>query len=93
MDQPSLFSPNVRPSDPSTSHAAALPRRDTLRHRVELALRRHPSGLTDWEITDQLGLPDRRKPSVAKRRQELQAVDTGLTRKSPDAHDCTVWRL
>lgn len=46
----------------------------TLRQRVQACLDAHPDGLTDWEITAALGLPDRRKPSVAKRRQECGAV-------------------
>jgi hypothetical protein len=92
MDQLDLF-PNVRRTDPDTSRAAALPRRVTLRHRVEAVLRRNPAGLTDWEILARLDLPDRRKPSVAKRRQECGAVDTGRRRRSPDGHDCIVWSL
>jgi hypothetical protein len=63
----------------------------TLRARVETELRRHPG--TDWELTERLGLPDRRKPSVAKRRQELHAIDTGRRRPSPDQSPCIVWRL
>lgn len=92
-DQPSLFPPAVRRSDPDTSRAASLPRRVTLRSRVDGVLRRHPDGLTDWELTELLGLPERSKPSVAKRRQELNAVDTGRRRMSPDGHDCIVWAL
>jgi hypothetical protein len=90
--QPSLF-PNVRRTDPDTSRAAALPKRLTLRQRVESTLRHHPAGLTDWEITQALGLPERAKPSVAKRRQEARAGDTGKRRRSPDGHDCIVWGL
>lgn len=93
VDQPSLFTANVRPSDPSTSHAAARARRVTLRSRVEEQLRLRPGGLTDWELCSSLGLPERRKPSVAKRRQEVGAVDSGRRRRSPDGHDCIVWRV
>ena len=93
MDQLSMFPSNVRRSDPDTSRAAAVvPGRVTLRSRVAGVLRGHPAGLTDWEITARLGLPDRRKPSVAKRRQELAAVDTGRRRPSPDGLPCVVWR-
>ena len=91
MNQLSFYP--ARLDDPDTSHAAAALPRTTLRHRVEDALRAHPAGLTDWELTQVLELPDRRKPSVAKRRQEVAAVDTGLRRRSPDGNDCIVWRL
>lgn len=91
--QPSLFGPNVRLGDPDTSRVAAGIERVTLRSRVDRVLRElHPAGITDWELTDLLDLPERRKPSVAKRRQELGAVDTGLRRPSPDGTPCIVWR-
>lgn len=92
MDQPTLF-PNVRHDDPDTSHIAAALERATLRQRVQVALARHPDGLTDWEITDALGLDAHRKPSVGKRRQECAAVDTGRRRPSPDGQPCVVWRI
>jgi hypothetical protein len=93
MDQPSLFPPAVRPGDPGTSHRAAGHNRVTLRQRVEDVLRLHPGGVTDWEATQLLGLAERRKPSVAKRRQELGAVDTGRRRPSPDGLMCVVWAI
>lgn len=93
MDQLDMFAANVRPGDPETSHAAAALKRVTLRQRVELVLSRHPHGLTDYELTDLLGLDRHRKPSVGKRRQELLAVDTGLRRPSPDGQPCVVWAL
>jgi hypothetical protein len=93
MDQPSLFAPAVRPGDPVTSHRAAGRNRVTLRQRVLVELSRHPNGLTDWELVARLNLPDRRKPSVAKRRQEIGAIDTGRRRLSPDRHECVVWTL
>lgn len=91
-EQLPLF-PNVRPTDPDTSHSAAALNRCTLRSRAETVLRAHPDGLNDHELTVLLGLELRRKPSVAKRRQELGAVDTGLRRPSPDGQPCIVWRL
>ena len=85
--------PNVRADDPSTSHAAAAINRTTLRARVEQALRLNPDGLTDWEIVEALGEPDRKKPSIGKRRQECGAGDSGLRRLSPDGMECVVWVL
>lgn len=92
MDQLDLF-PNVRRSDPDTSHAAAALKRVTLRSLVKTELRRHPDGLTDWELTARLGLDARRKPSVGKRRQEAGATDTGRRRPSPDGNACVVWAI
>lgn len=91
MEQPSLF--NVRLTDPDTAHTAAALRRVTLGQRVQAELARNPAGLTDWELTGRLGLPDRKKPTVGKRRQEAGAVDTGLRRRSPDGLECIVWTL
>ena len=85
--------PNVRRSDPATSHSAARVDHTGLRADVERVLREHRDGLTDWEITTLLGLPDRRKGSVVKRRAECGAVPTDLTRPSPDGRPCVVWRL
>lgn len=53
-------------------------------------------GATDWELTAALRLPDRRKGSVTKRRQELGAVPVivdgeVVKRLSPDGQWCTVW--
>ena len=93
MTQAALFDLNVRASDPVTSHVAAKVERSTLRARVRQMLEQHPTGLTDWELTTLLGEPDRRKPSVAKRRQESGAVESGRTRKSPDGLPCVVWVL
>lgn len=59
----------------------------------------HPEGLTDWELLRRAGLPDRRRGSVVKRRQETGAVprldENGevVTRLSPDGRPCCVWRL
>lgn len=91
--------PNVRRTDPVTSHEAAQSARMPMRKRIVLILKVYPDGLTDWELTRLLALPDRRKPSVAKRRQEVGAVpvlteygDT-VTRLSPDGYRCIVWKL
>lgn len=83
----------ARTTDPDTSQKAAALPRVTLREQVRCALTVHPEGLTDHEITAYLGLPDRRKPSVAKRRQEAGAIDTGLRRRSLDGCLCVVWAL
>lgn len=83
----------ARATDPQTSQSAAALGRVTLRVRVEQVLRANPQGLTDHEITDILGLPERRKPSCGKRRQEVGAVDTGLRRRSPDGLSVIVWAL
>lgn len=91
MIQPTLF--NVRRTDPETSRVAAGIDRTSLRGQVFATLADHPDGLTDHELTELLGLPAHRKPSVGKRRQEVSAVDTGLRRPSPDGHPCVVWTL
>lgn len=84
---------NVRATDPDTSHAASRLPRQTLRAAVEACLRAHPAGLTDFELCRALGLPDRKKPSAGKRRQESGATDSGLRRLSPDGNWAVVWRL
>lgn len=91
MIQPTLF--NVRRTDPETSRHAAAIDRSSLRGQVYVMLADHPDGLTDHELTQLLGLPPHRKPSVGKRRQEAGAFDTGLRRPSPDGHPCVVWAL
>lgn len=83
----------ARRTDLGTSQEAAATRRPTLLARVDEMLRSFPDGLTDWEITTLLGEPDRRKPSISKRRQECHAVPTELTRLSPDGRPSTVWVL
>jgi hypothetical protein len=93
VNAPALPFP-ARTTDPQTSQQAALGDRGPLRESVQRILWGfEPHGLTDWEITWQLGLSERRKPSVAKRRQELGCVDTGLRRPSPDGRPTLVWRL
>lgn len=87
------FPPNVRNDDPATSYEASALKRNTLRARVLDVLERHPNGLTDWELCVALGESDRRKPSVAKRRQELDTTDTGARRASPDGLACIVWTV
>lgn len=87
------FPPNVRRDDPVTSYEASGLNRNTLRARVLDTLERHPNGLTDHELTLAIGEPERRKPSVAKRRQEVGAVDTGERRLSADGCRCIVWTL
>jgi hypothetical protein len=83
----------ARASEPDTSHQAAALDRVTLRARVHSVLERCPEGLTDWELTQMMGMPDRRKPSLAKRRGELGCIDTGRRRLSPDGRPMIVWTL
>jgi hypothetical protein len=85
--------PNVRASDPDTSRRAALLDRRSIRDQVRRLLVVCPDGLTDWELTETLGLPRHQKPTVGKRRQEVGAVDSGLRRPSPTGQPCIVWRL
>lgn len=95
--RPSPSSPgavkNARATDPDTSHRAAAIERGSLRERVRAVLEMHPDGLTDWELTDVLGLPAADKPAVGKRRQECEAVDSGARRPSPKGMACVVWVL
>lgn len=87
--------PNVRASDPDTSHIAAAENeaRASLRSQVHALLLAHPAGATDWELADLLGLDASEKPSVVNRRRECGAVDTGLRRPSPKGKPCVVWAL
>lgn len=91
MTAPTLFD-SVRASDPDTSHAAAALERTSLRDRVRWALE-SGVGLTDWDITEALGLDPVQKPTVGKRRQECGAVDSGRRRPSPSGSPCVVWVL
>lgn len=67
------------------------------RERVRQLLVLHPEGLTDWDIADLLGEP-MRKPSLGKRRKDLECVavrdvnDAPLTRVCHGSR-CIVWRL
>lgn len=86
-------SPHVRATDPDTSRAAAVLPRSSRVEQARRVLESFPNGLTDFELTEALGLPERRKPSVAKARYRTGAVDTGVRRTSPDGCSCIVWRL
>lgn len=103
MTAPTLFDPaplQVR-ADPLPTTVAAVKRDQvTLLERVRSALAAHPAGLTDWELTQVLGEPERRKPSVAKRRGECGAVPAlyagtsdHVTRKTPLGCEAIVWVL
>jgi hypothetical protein len=107
-DPPDLFSfmngygPGVRPTDPSTSHAAAArtPRlRNTDRYRCLMAHYANPEGLTDYQLADLVG---RQQNSAGKRRGELcedgyveKTIVDGIEikRKGPSGADCLVWRI
>lgn len=85
--------PVVGRHDPDTSHQAAAEDRTSLRMEVYDLLAAYPPGLTDWEITEALGLGDGDKPSVVNRRRECGAVDTLDRRPSPSGRPCVVWAL
>lgn len=92
------FPPNVRSSDPETSHEASAVERSILRARVRRALELAPHGLTDWELVDALGMDRSDKGTVGKRRQECFARpiivdDEPLKRPSPKGKPCRVWTL
>lgn len=96
--QLALALPNVRHTDPRTSHIAAARDRTFIRDLVVEALNATPGGLTDWELTEAVGLEPIDKPTVGKRRQECGArrvlVDgEPLTRPSPKGTQCQVWTL
>jgi hypothetical protein len=94
---PTLFDANpigqVRATDPETSHHAARLPRKGLALAVYEALLAHPEGLTDLELRLHLGLPERKQGSVAKRRHDCHARDTGLRRPSADGNPMVVWTL
>ena len=89
----------ARHTDPWTSHEAAHVDRSTLTAAVRDALSAHPDGLTDWELVAVLGVPERLKGSVAKRRQDVGAVPViglsgrALSRPGRMGSNCIVWRL
>lgn len=80
-------------TDPETSQLAAKLPRKGLALAVYECLADHPQGLTDAELLTKLGLPERKRGSVAKRRHDCGARDTGLRRPSPDGNPMVVWRL
>ena len=86
-------SPGVRATDPDTSRAAAVLPRSNRVEQVRELLATFPNGLTDWQITEALGLPERKKPAVAKARYRTGAGDTGRRLPSPDGQPCIVWSL
>ena len=95
VEQPSLFAPNVRNTDPDTSRAAAaMPGRNTDRDRVLEVHRAAPDGLTDFELAAVMG---RQQTSVGKRRGELVSAglirDSGRRRPAPSGAKAIVWVL
>jgi hypothetical protein len=97
---PTLFDAaplQVRPDPLPTQTEAHQRNRVTDLERVRRVLLEHPAGLTDHEIADLLGEPNR-KPSLGRRRAQLGAVKVEkspgewLTRKSHGV-SCVVWRL
>lgn len=87
----------TRPDPTDTQLEAHSRGRRTDLERVRLVLLRFPSGLTDWEIADELGEPHR-KPSLGRRRAQLGCVKVEkspgewLTRKCHGI-SCLVWQL
>lgn len=91
-----LAQASCRATDPTTSHQAATRAQGTAerdRDRVLAALRAHPEGLTDFQLSDLLG---RKQTSVGKRRGELRdaglVVATDLRRPSDTGSPSIVWR-
>lgn len=90
LDTPRTAVYRSRRNDPETCKRGPAP--GTLLARVaDCLLTQGPA--TDWEILVRLGLPERKRGSVAKRRQDTGAIDTGQRRPSPDGHPCVVWTL
>ena len=86
--------PNVRNTDPDTSHMAAAPDRASDRIRVLEALKdAADNGLTDFELGVIVG---RQQTSAGKRRGELRDLgfvyDSGLRRPAPSGSLAIVWR-
>lgn len=86
--------PNVRASDPETSHiAAANAQREQVAAIVTRLLSEHPDGLTDWQLYELSGLPEHLRGSLIKRRGESGAVDSGQRGSSPSGRPVIVWTL
>lgn len=93
--EPDLFS-MFRRTDPGTSELAAedaLEHASTHRLRVLEEHRRHPDGLTDFELAAILGL---QQTSAGKRRGELRDAglieDSKTCRPAPSGSLAIVWR-
>ncbi len=82
--------PGVRTADPATSQAAAGEDRRRLVERVAVELARAPG--TDDELCERLELGPEHRGSIAKRRREAGAVDTGRRRPSRMGRPAIVWR-
>jgi hypothetical protein len=89
--------PNVRMSDPDTSHKAAKRApivRAADRRAALIAHRWHLEGLTDFELGD---LINRQQTSAGKRRGELRDLglicDSGERRASPSGSSAIVWTI
>lgn len=89
--------PTARATDPITSHQAADDAKRNVkatRKQVLLAHASHPSGLTDYELADIVGL---QQNSAGKRRGDLRDVgyveQTGDRRPAPSGSSCIVWRI
>jgi hypothetical protein len=99
MSEQTLFDwsppPNVRATDPDTSHRAAA-RAPSLRahdrRAALLILADNPEGLTDFEVG---ALMCRQQTSAGKRRGELRDLglvrDSGARRASPSGSSAIVW--
>ncbi len=89
--------PMARKADPETSQRAGAlhpVRRGTDRGRVLLAHAQYPTGMTDFELADVLGL---QQTSAGKRRLELQRAippyvkATYIVRSAPSGSPATVY--
>lgn len=86
----------VRPDPTETQIEAHRRDRRTDLERVRRVMLEHPEGLTDWDIADLLGEPER-KASLGRRRAQLGAVkvarDGEWAVKKCRGISCLLWRL
>lgn len=92
-----MNNPNVRPTDPDTSHAAAArkPSRRLIDRQACLVIHAsHPAGLTDFELAVMM---NRQQTSAGKRRGELRDAgyieDSLIRRPAPSGSNAIVWRV
>ena len=91
------IAPNVRNTDPDTSHAAAAEHKILRKgDRVMTLIMHyyHPDGLTDYELGDLIG---RQQNSAGKRRGELRdnglIENSGHKRPAPSGSLVIVWQI
>jgi hypothetical protein len=95
----SLAQAHAHRTDWSTSFDAADRPRAGIMALVRETLRANPRGLTDSELLSATGLPEIKRGSVIKRRQDAGAVpvlddeNRPVTRLTPSGRPSIVWRL